>query len=115
MTLEGKIYRLFSNYNDPTTNKVQLDRKRHLCYEPLRLFFQQLRKDRTTPGDTDLDSSRPSSSPSPSMPSPPDSPQDTTLSDSSNDDFCQGYPVRSVEVEERIVLDLDNNTVMNLD
>lgn len=183
MTFDGRVYQLFSNqYGSSTNNMVLLDDKRHLCHEPLKVFFQEFRKyvlgpyfghsaankhgmllgleglddplvgevearnndctlwefweeaveptlrfqmhtyvsqaqmQETDPDDTDCDLSLPSASPSPSTPSPSSSPQDSTLSDSSNDDFVKDASSGVyLEVKERIVLDLDNKTVMDLD
>lgn len=40
----GKIYQLFSNYVNAPANTVLLHGKRHLCHEPLKVFFQEFRK-----------------------------------------------------------------------
>ncbi|KAG0100173.1 hypothetical protein BGZ93_003639 [Podila epicladia] len=40
----GKVYQLFSNYANAASNTVLLNGKRHLCHEPIKLFFQEFRK-----------------------------------------------------------------------
>ncbi|KAF9322788.1 hypothetical protein BG006_002062 [Podila minutissima] len=141
ITFDGKVYQLFSNYNDSVTNKVILDGKRHLCHEPLKVFFREFRKyvlgpcfgrsDANKRGmvlgleaqmqeineDTDLELPMPSSSsPSPSTPSTPPLSPDSTLTDSSDDDFVMNASSGVyLDIDERLVLDPDKRTFMDED